>query len=67
MYSFYKMQNICQDNLTDIEYIKHIIPHHQVTVDMSKILIKNTSLIILCYFSYIKLYKANTKRNYTIK
>ena len=30
-------------DVTDIVYIKHMIPHHQVAVDMSKVLLANTS------------------------
>lgn len=39
-------------NLDDDFYIKHMIPHHQVAVDMSKKLLNNTSndfMISLCY------------------
>ena len=28
----------CTDNLTDLEYLEHMIPHHQVAVDMSLLL-----------------------------
>ena len=34
--------NPCTDFLTDLEYIEHMIPHHQVAVDMSYMLIPNT-------------------------
>ena len=30
--------NPCTDVLTDIEYLEHMIPHHQVAVDMSELL-----------------------------
>ena len=30
----------CKDNLTDIDYLKHMIPHHQVAVDISIMLQK---------------------------
>jgi uncharacterized protein (DUF305 family) len=36
------MNNIkdpCTDKLTDLEYLEHMIPHHQVAVDMSELLI----------------------------
>lgn len=33
----------CNDNLTDIEYLEHMIPHHQVAIDMSNMLIKKTN------------------------
>ena len=36
------MKNICKDNLTDIEYLEHMIPHHQVAVDISIMLQKIT-------------------------
>ena len=35
--------NPCTDNLTDIEYLEHMIPHHQVAVDMSKRLLLHTN------------------------
>ena len=31
--------------LDDKMYLEHMIPHHQVAVDMSKKLLKNTKLI----------------------
>ena len=31
--------NPCTDKLTDIEYLVHMIPHHQVAIDMSNMLI----------------------------
>ena len=34
------MTNPCTDKLTDIEYLEHMIPHHQVAIDMSHLLIK---------------------------
>jgi len=40
--------NPCTDILTDIEYLEHMIPHHQVAIDMSHMLIPNiTDPIIL--------------------
>ena len=36
------MSRICSDNLTDIEYLDHMIPHHQVAVDISIMLQKKT-------------------------
>ena len=30
-------------NMTDAMYIQHMIPHHQVAVDMSKIILKTTN------------------------
>ena len=35
--------NPCTDKLTDIEYLEHMIPHHQVAVDMSDMLIPHTN------------------------
>jgi len=35
--------NPCTDPLTDLEYIEHMIPHHQVAVDMSNLLIPKTN------------------------
>jgi len=33
--------NPCTDKLSDVEYIDHMIPHHQVAIDMSELLIPN--------------------------
>ena len=38
--------------LDDKMYIKHMIPHHQVAVDMSKVLIKNTKNDFMLYLAY---------------
>ena len=35
--------NPCTDRLTDIEYLEHMIPHHQVAIDMSNMLIPHTN------------------------
>ena len=35
--------NPCTDKLTDLEYLEHMIPHHQVAIDMSNLLIPNTN------------------------
>jgi len=43
--------NPCTDSLTDIEYLEHMIPHHQVAIDMSNMLIPHTNnaeLLHLC-------------------
>ena len=43
--------NPCTDKLSDIEYLQHMIPHHQVAIDMSKLLIPNTknpTILNLC-------------------
>ena len=42
----------CSNNLTDREYLEHMIPHHQVAVDMSKVLIKNTKNDFMVYMAY---------------
>ena len=40
--------NPCTDTLTDAEFLEHMIPHHQVAIDMSLLLQpKTTSDIIL--------------------
>ena len=38
--------------LDDKMYIHHMIPHHQVAVDMSKVLIKNTKNDFMLYLAY---------------
>ena len=43
--------NPCTDVLTDIEYLEHMIPHHQVAIDMNNSLIpstKNPIMLHLC-------------------
>ena len=43
--------NPCTDFLTDIEYLEHMIPHHQVAIDMSNLLIPvsyNPEILHLC-------------------
>lgn len=37
------MANPCTDKLTDLEYLEHMIPHHQVAIDMSKRLLLHTN------------------------
>lgn len=34
--------NPCTDKLSDLEYLEHMIPHHQVAIDMSELLIPRT-------------------------
>jgi len=36
--------NPCTDDLTDLEYLEHMIPHHQVAIDMSELLIPKTDI-----------------------
>lgn len=38
----HKKLDICTKYLSDREYLEHMIPHHQVAIDMSKILIQYT-------------------------
>ena len=38
------MSDICRGKLTDAEYLKHMIPHHQVAVDISIMHQKKTKL-----------------------
>jgi uncharacterized protein (DUF305 family) len=38
--------------ITDKQYILHMIPHHQVAVDMCKMLLKNTKSDFLIYLAY---------------
>ena len=43
--------NPCSDYLSDLEYIEHMIPHHQVAVDMSVLLLEKTNdpeMMFLC-------------------
>jgi len=45
------LSNPCTDKLTDIEYLDHMIPHHQVAIDMSVMLQPRTSsdiMLTLC-------------------
>jgi uncharacterized protein (DUF305 family) len=35
--------NPCTDKLSDLEYLEHMIPHHQVAIDMSEALIPHTT------------------------
>jgi uncharacterized protein (DUF305 family) len=47
----YNMSNPCTDKLTDVEYLEHMIPHHQVAIDMSNLLtpiINNPIMLHLC-------------------
>ena len=42
--------NPCTDKLTDLEYLEHMIPHHQVAIDMSKRLLLHTNHSYLMEF-----------------
>lgn len=46
------MKHMKHMKLDDIVYIEHMIPHHQVAVDMSKMLIKNTKRDIMLFLAY---------------
>lgn len=39
-------------DITDVMYIKHMIPHHQVAVDMSKVLLANTNNDYMIYMAH---------------
>ena len=41
--------NPCTDILTDIEYLEHMVPHHQVAIDMSHLLIPTTQNPIMLH------------------
>ena len=53
MHNIHNMPNIsnsnpCTDKLSDLEYLEHMIPHHQVAIDMSVLLQpKTTSTVML--------------------
>jgi uncharacterized protein (DUF305 family) len=46
------MEHMKHMKLDDKMYIKHMIPHHQVAVDMSKVLLKNTKNDFMIYLAY---------------
>jgi len=39
-------------SMTDAMYIQHMIPHHQVAVDMSKKILKTTNNDFIIYLAY---------------
>ena len=41
--------NPCTDHLSDREYLEHMIPHHIVAIDMSNLLIPNTTNPIMLH------------------
>lgn len=49
---FTSTHNMKNEILTDAQYIKHMIPHHQVAIDMCKILLQHTKSDFLIYLSY---------------
>ena len=44
--------NPCTDYLSDNEFLEHMIPHHQVAVDMSKKLLNHTKNDFMIYLAY---------------
>ena len=44
--------NPCTDFLSDKDYLVHMIPHHQVAIDMSKVLLMNTKSDMMIYIAY---------------
>jgi len=44
--------NMKDSILTDRQYIEHMIPHHQVAIDMCKVLLQHTKSDFLIYLSY---------------
>lgn len=44
--------NLQNHILTDKQYILHMLPHHQVAVDMCKMILKHTKSDFLIYLSY---------------
>jgi uncharacterized protein (DUF305 family) len=46
------MKHMKHMKLNNTMYIKHMIPHHQVAIDMSKVLIKNTKNDFMLAFAY---------------
>ena len=45
------MEHIKEMKLDEKMYIKHMIPHHQVAIDMSKVLLKNTKNDFMIYLA----------------
>ena len=45
------MEHMKHMKLTDKMYIEHMIPHHQVAVDMSKVLLQNTNNDFMIYLA----------------
>jgi uncharacterized protein (DUF305 family) len=46
------MKHLKHMKLNDKMYLEHMIPHHQVAVDMSKVLLKNTTSDFMIYLAY---------------
>ena len=50
--SFFNMSHNKNAHMTDVMYIQHMIPHHQVAVDISKKILKTTSNDFIIYLAY---------------
>jgi uncharacterized protein (DUF305 family) len=50
--NMHKQHNLNNMIKTDKQYIHHMIPHHQVAIDMCKILLKHTKSDFLIYLAY---------------
>jgi uncharacterized protein (DUF305 family) len=50
--NMHKHHNLNNMIKTDKQYIEHMIPHHQVAIDMCKILLKHTKSDFLIYLAY---------------
>ena len=55
----FKNKDPCSDNLTDYEYLVHMIPHHQVAVDISILLQKKTKNPIMQHILRILIWTQN--------
>jgi uncharacterized protein (DUF305 family) len=71
---FYMSHNEKLHNMTDAMYIKHMIPHHQVAIDMSKKILETTNNNFIIDLAYkiirdqqsesIKLYSLSKSNNW---
>ena len=50
--SKHDQHNVKHNIVSDRQYIKHMIPHHQVAVDMCKIVLKHTKSDFITYLAY---------------
>ena len=56
-YNNKNMGNPCGKYITDIEFLKHMIPHHQVAVDMSKKVLLTSNDPTIIYLARNIIYK----------
>lgn len=56
-YNKKNMGNPCAKYVSDLEFLKHMIPHHQVAIDMSKKVIDTTNNPIILYLARNITYK----------